>query len=202
MAGDVRQAERRLPPAAGEVIDRSRTVSFSFDGRRYPAHPGDTIASALAAAGVAVLSRSFKYHRPRGLLCCAGHCPNCLVQIGNEPNVRACRRPVEDAMEVRSQNAWPSRGLDLMALSQWGSRFLPVGFYYKTFIRPAALWPLYDQVLRRAAGLGVVGLATPPGHYEKQYLHADVVVVGGGPAGLSAARAAAGQGAQVLVIEE
>ena len=89
-------------PYAGHAIDRSTTLRFTYDGREYTAHPGDTIASALAAAGVKMISRSFKYHRPRGLLCCAGHCPNCLVQVGDEPNVRACRTPVTHGLSVRS----------------------------------------------------------------------------------------------------
>ncbi len=192
----------RLPPRDGEVIDRSSTIKFSFDGREYVAHPGDSIASALAAAGVKVFSRSFKYHRPRGLLCCAGHCPNCLVQVGDEPNVRACCRLVQDGIDVRVQNAWPSLDRDLMALTQLGERFLPVGFYYKTFIHPQPLWPLYERVLRHVAGLGEVSRDTPRGEYGKQFLHADVAVIGGGPAGLSAARAAAERGARVMLFDE
>lgn len=192
----------RLPPRPGEQIDRTRTVSFTFDGQRYTAHPGDTIASALAAAGVGVFSRSFKYHRPRGLLCCAGHCPNCLMQVGAEPSVRACTRPVETGMAVRSQNAWPSLERDIMALTSLADRFLPVGFYYKAFVHPAALWPTYEKVLRRAAGLGAIDPTTPPGMYDKQYRHTDVAVVGGGPAGLAAARAAAERGQRVLLIDE
>jgi sarcosine oxidase subunit alpha len=195
---------RRLGPQAGEGLDRSTTLTFTFDGRTYTAHPGDTIASALAAAGVTVFSRSFKYHRPRGLLCCAGHCPNCLVQVGAEPNVRACRRPVEAGLQVRHQNAWPSLGLDVMSLTQLADRFLPVGFYYKTFIHPKPFWPLYEHVLRGAAGLGEVDARTPrDAHaHSKQFLHADVAVIGGGPAGLSAALAAAERGARVLLFDE
>ena len=192
----------RLRPKQGEVIDRSTTIRFTFEGREYTAHPGDTVASALTAAGVKILSRSFKYHRPRGLLCCSGHCPNCLVQIGDEPNVRACTRPVEAGMDVRAQNVWPSLNRDLLSLTQLGSRFMPVGFYYKTFIRPQKLWPLYEHTLRHAAGLGEVDLDTPPGEFDKQYLHTDVVVVGGGPAGISAALGAAKGGAQVLLFDE
>ena len=192
----------RLHPKQGEVIDRSSTIRFTFDGVEYTAHPGDTVASALTAAGIKVLSRSFKYHRPRGLLCCAGHCPNCLVQIGDEPNVRACTRPVEAGMDVRPQNVWPSLNRDLLSLTQLGSRFMPVGFYYKTFIRPQKLWPLYEHTLRHAAGLGEVDLDTPPGEFDKQYLHTAVVVVGGGPAGISAALGAAEAGAQVLLFDE
>ncbi len=203
----------RLPGAAGQAIDRSTVLRFTYDGREYTAHPGDTIASALAAAGVKMISRSFKYHRPRGLLCCAGHCPNCLVQVGDEPNVRACRTPVTAGLTVRHQNAWPSLDYDVMSLSTLGDRLLPVGFYYKAFIRPKVLWPLYEQVLRRAAGLGELPKGGRPARqaaeqaaehagFSKQYLHTDVVVIGGGPAGLAAARAAAGQGAAVLLIDE
>jgi len=129
----------RLPSRDGQVIDRSRTIQFSFEGRAYAAYPGDTIASALTAAGVKVLSRSFKYHRPRGLLCCAGQCPKCMVRVGDEPNVRACRTPVQEGMDVCPQNVWPSLERAAMALTQYGDRFLLPGFYYKTFIRPRAL---------------------------------------------------------------
>ncbi len=193
---------RRPEARPGEAIDRSGLIEFTFDGVKHRAHPGDTVGSALAAAGVKTLSRSFKYHRPRGLLCCAGHCPNCLVQIGGEANVRACRRPVEAGMEVRSQNAWPSLDRDLMSLAGLGAPLMPVGFYYKTFIRPARLWPLYERVLRRAAGLGSVDEEAVPGEGDKQYLHADVAVVGAGPAGIAAAAAAAREGARVLLFDE
>lgn len=192
----------RLQPQPAETIDRSREITFTFNGKSYIAYPGDTIASALAAAGVKRFSRSFKYHRPRGLLCCAGHCPNCLVQVGSELNVRSCTRPVEAGMTVKPQNAWPSLDRDIMALTAIGDRFLPVGFYYKAFIRPQALWPLYETTLRHAAGLGKVDPNTPSGDYDKQYLQADVAIVGGGPAGLSAAIAAAEAGARVLLFDD
>ena len=199
----IQTISNRRSPQPTEVIDRSQTVTFSFNGQEYRAHPGDTIASALAAAGVQVFSRSFKYHRPRGLLCCAGDCPNCLVQIGDEMNVRACMRSVESGMVVEPQNAWPSLARDAMSLTALGDRFLPVGFYYKTFIRPKALWPAYEAFLRHAAGLGQVNTdSTVPDGYHKQYIHADVVVVGGGPAGLSAALAAAETGARVALFDE
>ncbi len=195
-------AANRLPARPGELIDRSSTLSFTFAGKAYTAHPGDTIASALAAAGVRVFSRSFKYHRPRGLLCCAGQCPNCLVQIGDEPNVRACNTLVKAGMNVSPQNVSPSLEADLMSLTQLGQRFLPVGFYYKTFIRPRAAWPLYEKVLRNAAGLGRVQPDTPPEEHSKQFLHTEVAVIGGGPAGLSAALAAAERGAQVMLFDD
>ena len=199
---DTPGAGDRLPARDGETIDRTRVFEFTFDGKTYKAHPGDTIAAALTAAGVRVLSRSFKYHRPRGLLCGAGNCPNCLVQIGDEPNVRSCKRAVEPGMAVSSQNAWPSLRHDLLAALQPPARFMPVGFYYKTFMRPASMWPRYERLLRRAAGLGRVVPQAEPDAFDKQYLHADVVVVGAGPAGLHAALAAVDEGLRVLLIDD
>ncbi len=195
-------APNRLSSVSEEVIDRSQTLRFEFNGKSIPAHPGDTIGSALAAAGVKVISRSFKYHRPRGMLCCAGQCPNCLVQVADEPNVRACRRQVEAGMSVKSQNVWPSLETDALSITKFASAFMPVGFYYKTFIRPKALWPYYEEFIRHAAGLGKVDKSAKHGKYDKQYLHAEVVVIGGGPSGISAAIAAADQGASVLLFDE
>jgi sarcosine oxidase subunit alpha len=193
---------RRLETQAREVIDRARTLKFKFDGREYTAFSGDTLASALAAAGVKTFSRSFKYHRPRGLLCCSGHCPNCLVQVGDEPNVRACRTLVTPGLNVTHQNAWPSLEVDAMATTQLGDRFLPVGFYYKTFIHPKSAWPMYEKVLRTAAGLGEIHLDTPHAEGSRQFLHCEVAVIGGGPAGMSAALAAAERGAGVMLFDE
>ena len=127
--------------------------ALRFDGREIPIRDADTIATALYRAGVRVFSRSFKYHRPRGLLCGTGRCANCLVQVGPTPNVRACVTPAEPGMDVRHQNAWPSLEHDLLAVNDRLSFLLPPGFYYKTFIRPRSFWPLYVGVLRRAAGL-------------------------------------------------
>ena len=192
----------RVAVQANEVIDRSRTISFTFNGRSYSAHPGDTIASALVANGVKIISRSFKYHRPRGLMA-YGHDVNGMVQIGDEVSVSMWLRRVEEGMVVNTVNAWPSLDNDLMSLSRFGDRFLPVGFYYKTFIRPQFMWPMYERVLRQAAGLGKLNTeATLPGGYYKQYLHGDVVVVGGGPAGMAAALAAAESGARVLLFDD
>jgi sarcosine oxidase subunit alpha len=199
---ELKKAADRLDPRPRELIQRDVHFPFSFNGKSYTAHPGDTIASALAAAGVRVFSRSFKYHRPRGLMCCAGHCPNCLVQVGEEPNVRACTRPVEAEMKVQAQNVWPSLKRDAMSLTGLIDRFLPPGFYYKTFIRPRFLWPVFERFLRKAAGLGKVSQNTTAGSYDKEYLSADVTIVGGGPAGMSAAIAAAERGARVLLFEE
>ena len=195
-------APNRLSSVDEEVIDRSKTLRFEFNGKVFSAHPGDTIGSALAASGVKVMSRSFKYHRPRGMLCCAGQCPNCLVQVGDEPNIRACRRPVDEGMAVKSQNVWPSLETDALSITKFASAFMPVGFYYKTFIRPKALWPYYEKFIRHAAGLGQVDKASKPEKFDKQYLHAEVVVIGGGPSGMSAAIAAADQGSSVLLFDE
>jgi len=194
--------QRRLPEADSQVTNRQKTLHFSFDGKDYTAYEGDTVASALAAVGIKVYSRSFKYHRKRGLLCAAGNCPNCLVQIGDEANVRSCMRPVENGMVVEPQNVWPSLGTDVMSMTQLVDSFLPAGFYYKAFMRPQVLWPLYERVLRGAAGLGTVNEDSQAAYFDKIYKHADVAVVGGGPAGLKAALAAANAGAQVILLEE
>jgi sarcosine oxidase subunit alpha len=189
----------------GQVIDRAETVEFTFEGRKYTGYRGDTIASALYRAGIRVFSRSFKYHRPRGLLCVSGCCPNCLVNVDSTPNVRACITRLEPGMQVKSQNAWPSLEHDLMGINDSLDRFLPVGFYYKSFIRPRSLWPVYETVLRHAAGLGVIDPdpeRSQERYFDKQVRFADVAVVGGGPAGMAAALAAAGLGAQVVVVDE
>jgi sarcosine oxidase subunit alpha len=191
----------RLPDAPSQVINRDKVMRFSFNGKSFQAYEGDTIASALAAAGVTTFTRSFKYHRRRGLMCVAGRCPNCLVQVGDWPNVRACATPVAAGMRVTSQNAWPSLERDVMSLVQRVERFLPVGFYYKTFMRPQSLWPTYERTIRRATGLGRVDPKSKPEHPAKIYKHADVAVIGGGPAGISAARAAAQAGARVILLE-
>ena len=193
----------RLPAGPAERIDRERQISFTFDGRTIQAHPGDTVGSALAAAGVRTISRSFKYHRPRGLLCCGGRCPNCLVDIDGVPSVRACMTPAREGLTVRHQNAWPSLGFDVMSLTGRFDRFLPIGFYYKIFHRPRFLWPLFEAVLRRVAGLGRIDpAARPEPHVRTRHLHADVAVIGGGAAGCFAALEAAAAGARVVLVEE
>jgi sarcosine oxidase, subunit alpha len=192
----------RLPEAPSQVINREKVVDFVFDGKTYSAYEGDTIASALAAAGVTTFSRSFKYHRRRGLLCVAGACPNCLVQVGDEANVRSCTTPVQASMKVEAQNAVPSLDADIMSATQLVDRFLPAGFYYKAFIRPQALWPTYERFLRHAAGLGKIDPDSEPGYFDKIYKHTDVTVIGGGPAGLRAALTAAKSGAQVILMDD
>ncbi len=195
----------RLDPQPGEAIDRDAPFVFTWNGREYPAYAGDTIVSALAACGERVFSRSFKYHRRRGLMTASFLDPGCLFQVGDEPNVRGAHRLVEPGMRVSAQNVWPSLGFDVKAVNQLVGRFLPPGFYYKTFIRPRFLWPAYQRVLRRFAAGGVIG---PPGGEhgagcpDKRYAHPDVLVAGGGPAGMAAALAAADGGARVLLVEE
>jgi len=195
-------APYRLGPQPGEVLDRSRAFSFTWNGRRYPAYEGDTIVSALAASGERVFSRSFKYHRPRGVLSASYHDPNCTVQVGDEPNVRAAHRRAAPGMDVRAQNAWPSLRYDVKSANQIVGRFLSAGFYYKTFIKPQRLWPLYDRILNRFSAGGVLTHAEPHEYYDKRYAHPDVLVAGGGPAGISGALAAAESGASVLLVEE
>jgi sarcosine oxidase subunit alpha len=195
----------RLPQQPGERIDRQRVVRFTFDGKPVEAFEGDTVGSALYAAGRRTFSRSFKYHRRRGLFCCAGQCPNCIVAVDGAPGVRACVEPVKEGMQVEHLNAKPGLELDVMrATDLVGTRFTPPGFYYKTFIRPRRLWPLYEKVLRHAAGLGVLRKEQADREWRTEYRrrHADVLVVGGGIAGVSAAKAAAEAGADVVLVDE
>ena len=193
----------RLPVQPDERIDRGRAVNFSFDGRAVTALEGDTIGSALHAAGQRTFSRSFKYHRRRGLFCCVGQCPNCLVAVDGAPGVRACVEPVREGIRVEHLNARPSLEFDVMrATDLFGGPFTPPGFYYKTFIRPQRLWPIV-QILRNAAGLGVLPHSQDERDaFQYRRRHADVLVVGGGLTGLSAATAAAELGADVLLVDD
>jgi sarcosine oxidase subunit alpha len=195
----------RLPERPGERISRRAVIRFTFDGSRIEAYEGDTVGSALYAAGRRTFSRSFKYHRPRGLLCCAGHCPNCLVAVDGMPGARACVEPVREGMRVEHINAWPRLDFDVMrAADLFGGPFTPPGFYYKTFIKPRRAWPLYEKVLRHAAGLGRLPKSQAEREWRTEYRrrHADVLVVGGGIAGVQAARAAAAHGADVVLVDE
>ncbi|WP_270937968.1 2Fe-2S iron-sulfur cluster-binding protein, partial [Falsiroseomonas oryzae] len=195
----------RLP--AGGRIDRSRAIGFTFDGRRFPGHPGDTLASALLANGVRLVGRSFKYHRPRGILSAGVEEPNALVELRGgarrEPNTRATQVELFEGLEARSQNRWPSLAFDLGAVNGLFGPLLAAGFYYKTFMWPASFWEkLYEPLIRRAAGLGRAPEGADPDRYERTHLHCDVLVVGGGPAGLMAALAAGRAGARVALVEE
>jgi sarcosine oxidase subunit alpha len=177
-------------------------ITFTFDERPIEAYEGDTVAAALFAVGVRIFSRSFKYHRPRGLLCCAGRCPNCLMNVDGTPNVRTCVTPVRAGMQVRHQNAWPSLERDALSVIGRIERLLPVGFYYKTFIHPRALWPVYEHVLRNVGGIGVVQRGSRPEGYHHEYRTTEIAVIGGGPAGMAAALAAAQAGCRVVLVEE
>jgi len=193
--------------ARGGVIDRSRTVRFSFDGQRLAGHEGDTLASALLANGVKLVGRSFKYHRPRGILTAGSEEPNALVELRTaarrEPNTRATTIELYDGLDAASQNRWPSLKFDVLAANQLLSPIFGAGFYYKTFMWPAAFWEkVYEPAIRRAAGLGRGAGLPDPDHYEKAYAFCDVLVIGAGPAGLAAALAAARSGARVILAEE
>ena len=194
----------RLPARPGERIDREREVSFTFGGEPVRAFEGDTIGSALYASGRRVFSRSFKYHRPRGLLCCSGNCPNCMMTVDGVPNIRVCAEPVRDGASVRPQNVWGSLERDLLAATdKLGGPFTPVGFYYRTMIRPRWAWPLYEKFLRSVAGLGKL-----PKHgkranrYDVEHRRAEVLVIGGGRSGIEAARGHAAKGNHVVLVDE
>jgi len=192
----------RLPAPAGLLIDRDKPLAFRFEGERVEGFAGDTVASALVASGRRTISRSFKYHRPRGVMSMSGLDANTLVQSGNSPNRFAERVVAEDGLEVRAQNKWGSLEKDRLAVLGKLGRFMPVGFYYKAFYKPRWSWPLWARLIRNVAGLGVLNPKTPHGYYDKEYLFHDVVVVGAGVAGLSAALEAAEAGANVLVVDE
>ncbi|MBY4891982.1 sarcosine oxidase subunit alpha family protein [Rhodobacteraceae bacterium N5(2021)] len=191
----------------GGQIDRASTLNFSFDGKSFQGHPGDTLASALLANGVRLMGRSFKYHRPRGPLTAGSEEPNAMVELRTgarqEPNTRATTAELFDGLVARSQNRWPSLSFDAMAINDRLSPFLTAGFYYKTFMWPAAFWEkLYEPIIRRAAGLGSISFEPDPDTYDKGFLHCDLLIIGAGPAGLSAALTAGRAGARVILAEE
>ena len=194
----------RLP--SGGRIDRERPVSFSFDGERYSGYAGDTLASALLANGVRLVGRSFKYHRPRGVVTDGVEEPNALVQLGigasSEPNARATQVEIHDGLAAASQNCWPSVRFDAGAVNGLLGPLFPAGFYYKTFMWPGRWWMKYEYFIRRAAGLGRAPSGPDPDSYDKSYGHCDVLVIGVGPSGLAAAHAAGRTGARVLVVDE
>ncbi len=193
--------------ASGGLIDRATTLRFRFDGREFTGHPGDTLASALVANGVRLVGRSFKYHRPRGLVSAGAEEPNALVELRSgarrEPNTRATVAELFDGLEAASQNRFPSLRFDLLSVNQWAAPFLAAGFYYKTFMWPKSFWELvYEPLIRRAAGLGRAAGLPDPDHYERATMHCDVLVVGGGAAGLMAALVAGRAGARVVLADE
>ena len=193
--------------SGGSRIDRSKPLSFSFDGRSLSGFAGDTIASAVQASGQRVFGRSYKYHRPRGVIGLGSEEMNALIGVGvgarHEPNLRATQIELFNGMTAVTQNRWPSLNFDIGALNNKLSRFFPGGFYYKTFMWPRSFWKhVYEPVIRYAAGLGKAPEDRDPDTYEHMHIHADVVVVGGGTAGLTAAEAAAAGGVRVLLIDE
>ncbi|MCY0148374.1 sarcosine oxidase subunit alpha [Hoeflea sp. G2-23] len=190
----------RLTPA--------KSLRFTFDGKAFSAVEGDTLASALIANGVHLTGRSFKYHRPRGMLSAGSEEPNALMDVGRDaarrtPNVRATVQEVFDGLQAKSQNRWPSLAFDVGGINGLASPFFAAGFYYKTFMWPKMAWKkIYEPIIRAAAGLGVAPSEPDPDHYSNHYVHCDVLVIGGGAAGLSAALAAAHAGAEVILCDE
>ncbi len=189
------------------LIDRSQRIGFSFDGHHYEGFAGDTLASALLANDITLVGRSFKYHRPRGILTAGSEEPNALVTLGldagQDPNVRATTAELFEGMLARSQNAWPSVNFDLMAINDLAAPFLGAGFYYKTFMWPPKFWEkIYEPIIRRAAGLGGLSGKSNADKYEKAFAHCDLLVIGGGPAGLMAALTAARAGVDVVLCDE
>ena len=189
------------------LIDRTKPVSFRFDGSSFTGFEGDTVASALLANGIKLMGRSFKYHRPRGVLTAGSEEPNALMTAGSgahaEPNVRATVQEIYEGLEMRAQNAWPSLDFDVMAINDLAAPFLGAGFYYKTFMWPKKFWEaVYEPIIRRAAGLGALSGKSNPDTYERAYAFCDLLVIGAGPTGLMAALTAARAGADVILADE
>jgi sarcosine oxidase subunit alpha len=197
---------RHQLPDSGR-IDRSKPLNFTFNGRRYRGFKGDTLASALLASGVKVVGRSFKYHRPRGIMTAGAEEPSGLVQLElgawSEPNLRATQVELYEGLVANSVNAWPSVDFDLGAINNLFSKLFVAGFYYKTFMHPRSAWMrYYEPAIRRMAGMGRAPNAPDPDLYDRMNEHCDVLVVGGGPAGLAAARTATQSGARVILVDE
>jgi sarcosine oxidase subunit alpha len=192
----------RLPAQSGEWINRAAPIDFVFEGESYSGFAGDVIASALLANGVRLMGRSFKYHRARGVYSLAGHDANALFSDGVHTHLRADTVPLTASMDLHAVNTIGSLKNDKLNIVEHFGRFMPVGFYYKAFYRPARLFPLYENFIRKIAGLGAINPNLPPPHSPKDYAWCDVLVVGSGAAGLEAAQAAAATGANVLLAEE
>lgn len=195
---------QRLPD--GGRIDRSQPLRFRFDGRRYEGYAGDTLASALLANGVSIVGRSFKLRRPRGIVGSGAEEPNAIMQIGKgghaQPNLRATQVELYDGLVARTTKGWPGARFDLGVVNDLFGRVLSAGFYYKTFMRPRSLWHLYERFIRASAGFGRAPTEKDPDRYEHYNAHCDVLIAGGGPAGLAAALAAGQAGARVILADE
>src|ERR1017187_7781400 len=194
--------------ASGGCIDRAQRLTFTFDGKSYAGFVGDTLASGLLANGMHLVGRSFKYHRPRGILAAGSEERNALVTVSRDaarytPNLRATQVELYDGLLAASQNRWPSLHTDVGRVNDVLSAFFPSGFYYKTFMWPQKAWKaLYEPIIRRAAGLGEAPTRPDPDRYAQRYAHCDVLVVGAGPSGIAAALAAADSGARVMLCDE
>ncbi len=190
-------------------INRTEKISFKFNGKALFGYKGDSLASALLANGIHLIGRSFKYHRPRGILSSGSEEPNALVQIikdkdkaKTDPNVRATQIEIYEGLEAQSQNCWPNVKFDIGEINSIFSSILPAGFYYKTFMWPSKLWRKYEYFIRKSAGLGKSPTEKDPDKYDHKYYHCDVLIVGGGPAGITAALMAAKSGNKILLVDE
>ncbi|MAJ22303.1 MAG: sarcosine oxidase subunit alpha, partial [Candidatus Pelagibacter sp. TMED64] len=198
---------QNLRVKSSNFIDETTRISFKFNGKIYHGFKGDTLASALLANDVHLVGRSFKYHRPRGIMTAGSEEPNAIVQISNdksltEPNVRATEVEIYDGLEATSQNCWPSVNFDIGGINNILSPFLPAGFYYKTFMWPASFWEKYEYFIRHSAGLGKSPTAPDTDIYDHKYVHCDVLVIGGGISGIIAAKTAAKNNFKTLLVDE
>lgn len=192
----------------GGRINRQNTINFTFNGQQYQGFQGDTIASALLANGIDIVGRSFKYARPRGILAAGAEEPNAIFQVGSNesttiPNIRATQAELYQNLQAVSVAGWPNVNFDMMeAVGKVGGGMMPPGFYYKTFMKPQKLWPTYEKYIRKAAGMGKAPASPDPDIYDKMNHHCDVLIVGGGPAGLAVARTLCGSGLRVMLFDE
>ena len=198
---------KNLRVKTGKIIDETYRISFKFNGKTYYGFKGDTLASALLANDVHLVGRSFKYHRPRGIMTAGSEEPNAIIQLHKnssrtEPNVRATEVEIYEGLEASSQNCWPSVDFDIGGINNFLSPLLPAGFYYKTFMWPASFWEKYEYFIRKSAGLGKSPTEPDPDVYEHKYVHCDVLVIGSGISGIMAAKTAAKNGLQTLLVDE
>ena len=192
---------------SGEYIDETSRISFKFNGKKYYGYKGDTLASALLANNIHLVGRSFKYHRPRGIMTAGSEEPNAIIQIGNDealtdPNARATEIEIFEGLEANSQNCWPSVNFDVGGINNLLSPILPSGFYYKTFMWPVNFWKKYEYIIRKSAGLGISPTKPDPEIYDHRYLHCDLLVIGSGISGIIAAKIAAKNNLKTFLVEE